>query len=316
MALTYDTLNSFMKNFPDIIRDNVVKNVPLVKWALQHEMGQRDGNKIEVGIRFATPGITAFNGTTDTFTISQTETHTKAVYQWGFYYHTEAIYWRDWQAAKNNKNSIANIAVERGEAMKDGVMTGLEAELFAVYDGTTHTFNGLPDIVSTSDPTNQASGLGGIAVADAPWWKANSVAYDSSAGDLRHFMSSMVRQLSVAPFGKPDLIITTGDIYDKYYDEIASKQGFLGSKIPDYGFDSVIPFQGIPLTWSEHCPSGTMYFLNSKFMHLKIHPDDFIKISPWEKKSTTDPTLVSTVTLSAQMIVSARKALGIITSIS
>jgi hypothetical protein len=315
MALT-DTLNSLMVNVPEAIKNIVTEQVPLAKWALQHKIGRLGGSEIKVPIMYDTPGLTAYNGTTDTYTASRTEVLTQATYTWGMYYHTEAIYKKEWlEAAVGGKNAIANLAKVKSEAMQIGVQKGLETELFATYDGTTHTLNGLPDIVTNTDPTNQASGLGNIAVADLSTWIANVMAYDSANGDLRHHMSSMVRQISNI-VGKPDLIITTGDVFDEYYDEIAAKQGFLGSKIPDYGFTSVIPFQGIPVTWSENCPAGYMYFLNSKAMSLRIHPEDFIKITPWEQKSTTDPTLVSTVSLTMQMVVSARNALGVITGIS
>lgn len=317
MALTYDTLNALMNNFPEVIKSNVVENYPLWKYLTQHKIGQPSGDKIEVYTVYGTPTIHTWDGTA-TLTPSETETSTKAVYDWAYSYVSEKIKYKDWLAAATaGKHAIASLAEEKAKAIERAFGLGLEENLFHAYDGSTYTFNGIPDIVNDSDPTNQSSGLGGITVGDASWWASNKLTYNSANGDLRWHMQKMKRILSVPPFGGPDLIITTGDVIDKYAGEIMDKQGILPTnKAIEWGFKDITPFAGIPVVWSPHCPSGTMYFLNSNYLSLVIHPKDFINITPWKEVSTTDKNLISNATLTAQLVASSRLAMGYITGIS
>lgn len=318
MALI-DTLNAIMNNFPEVIQNNVVENYPLWKYLGQSKIGQASGDEIQVYTIYGTPSLNTWDGTS-TLTASETEISTKAVYNWAYSYIAEKIEYKNFLAAANaGKHVIANLATQKAQAIERGFGLGLESELFSVYDGTNHTFNGIPDIVNSADPTNQASGLGGIAVADASWWAAHTLAYNSANGDLRWHMQKMVRMLSVPPFGMPDLIITTGDVIDKFAGEVMDKQGYMSEsveKAKGFGFPIAFTFDGIPVTWSPNATSGTMYFLNSKFLSLVVHPNDFINISPWKETSTTDKNLISTATLTAQLVTSARQAMGYITGIA
>ena len=316
MALTYNTLNALMNNFPDIIQSNIVENYPLWKYLTQHKIGQTSGSQIQVYTTYGTPSITAWDGHS-TISSATTETSTKAIYSWAHAYISETINYNDWlDAATAGKHAIAGLAKEKAKAIERGFGLGLETHLFHIYDGTSYTFNGIPDIINSADPTNQATGLGGIAVADASWWAANTLAYNST-NTLRWHMQKMLRMLSVPPFGKPDLILTSGDVIDQYGGEIEDKVGILPTnKGLKWGFENIVPFAGIPVVWSPDCTANTMYFLNSKFLSLEVHPNDFIKIRPWEKTSTTNLNLITTATLTAQLIASSRYAMGYITGIS
>lgn len=315
MSLTYNTLNSIMRELEITMADNVIMHNPIVKYLTQSKVGQPDGVYIEARARYATPSLTMWDGDAELASPNTTETQTKARYTWAHGYVHEKISRTNWQAAaQSGERAIAGLAKETSIAMEDGINLGLEEEWFTEYDGSTHTFNSLVDIVKTTDPTNQASGLGGIALADATWWAANTLAYNSANGDLRYHMQRMLR--TCGKIGKPDLIITTEDVINKYEDDIYSKMGILSDTVKAWGFQDLIPFSGVPVYYSPKCTANTMYFLNSNFLELVIHPDDFIKVADWQEKTTTDLNLVSHATLTSQIITSCRRSLGYITGIS
>ena len=316
MSLTYDTLNSITRELAIVTQDNVLTSIPLVKYLTQHKLGQVDGQYIEALTRYAVPNLTVWDGDAD-LVPAETETTTKARYSWAYAYTAQTISRNHWLAAKQKgERAIIGLAKDKMQAMEDGIKLGLDDELFTEYDTPTHTFNSLVDIVKATDPTHQASGLGGIKISEAPWWEANVLAYDDSKGDIRWHMQKMLRLCSRIGT-KPDLIMTTGDIIDLYGDEIYSKEGILSQKSIEWGFPNVIPFAGgIPVTDDDNATSGCMYFLNSNYLSLVVHPDDFFQVSDWRETSTTDLNLIAHITLTAQLITSARRGLGIITGIS
>ena len=316
MPLTYDTLNSITRELAIVTQDNVLTSIPLVKYLTQNKLGQVDGQYIEALTRYAVPNLTVWDGD-DALSPATTETTTKARYSWAYAYTAEVINRKHWLAAKQKgERAIIGLAKDKMQAMEDGIKLGFDKELFTEYDTPTHTFNSLVDIVKATDPTHQAGGLGGIKVDDAAWWKANVLAYNAANGDLRWHMQKMLR-LCGKIGTKPDLIMTTGDIIDKYGGEIYSKEGILSQKSIEWGFPNVIPFAGgIPVTDDDNATARCMYFLNSNILSLVVHPDDFFQVSDWQETSTTDLNLIAHITLTAQLITSARRGLGIITGIS
>jgi len=316
MALTYDTLSSITRELEIATADNVLINTPLLKYLTQNKIGQLEGEYIWTRPRYAVPGLTMWDGVATLNPGPTPEIYTKAKFNWAHGYSSITINRNDWLAAAHKgERAIAGLAKEIQIAKEDGIRKHLEEELFTEYDGTSHTFMGIPDIVKDSNPTNLPTGLGGITVADAPWWVANTLTYNSANGGLRYHMQRMVRTCGKIG-SNPDLIITTEDIINKYEDEIYTKVGILSEKVRNWGFINLIPFQGIPVVFSPYCPAGNMYFLNSKFLSLVIHPDDWLKSSDWKEKSTTDLNLISNTTFTAQLVTSARNSMGVITGIS
>jgi len=319
MSLTYDTINSICRELEVNAADNVINNTPLVKYLRQSKIGQLEGEYIWTRPRYAVPDLTMWNGTDALSSNSDTEIMTKAKYPWAHGYMSETITRNNWLAAANKgERAVAALAKEMMIAMEDGLRDDLETELFTEYDGSSHTFMSIPDIVNKADPTNLSGGLGGIdVVTDTTnaWWQANTLAYNSSNGGLRLHIQRMMRTCSKVG-SKPDLIITTEDIVNQYEDEIYTKLGILSEKVKSWGFTDLIPFQGVPVYYSDDCTSETMYFLNSKYLNLIVHPDDWLKRSDWKETSTTNLNLISNTTFTAQLITSCRISMGYITGIS
>jgi len=164
MALTYDTLDSICRELEVMSADNIINNTPLFKYLTQSKIGQPDGQYIWARPKYAVPSLTMWNGTDALNPASDTEMMTKAKYPWAHGYMAEKITRNNWLAAANKgERAIAALASEVMTGMEEGLRSDLETEFFTEYDGTSHTFMGIPDIIKNADPTNLGSGgLGGL----------------------------------------------------------------------------------------------------------------------------------------------------------
>lgn len=155
-------------------------------------------------------------------------------------------------------------------------------------DGTGNSsknLTGLEAMVSDSGT------YGGINSTTYTWWKAGVESTSEALGLPK--MRTAFNTASLGGKDTPDLIVTTQTLYEKYEAQLTSvsASNVAGSmsfrsegtkKLGDAGFQ-VLEFKGTPIVWDEYCPSGTMYFLNTRHMKLVAHKDanfdtgDFIK---------------------------------------
>jgi hypothetical protein len=137
---------------------------------------------------------------------------------------------------------------------------------------------------------------GGINSAVHTWWAAGTETNSEALGltDMRAAYNSA----SVGGRDVPTLIVTTQTLYEQYealFTNVAisgggtsfSTQSEGRKQIADGGF-STLEFKGVPIVWDEQCPSGTMYFLNSKHMKLVVHKDANFKTSDFIKPENQD----------------------------
>jgi hypothetical protein len=76
--------------------------------------------------------------------------------------------------------------------------------------------------------------------------------------------------------------MTTDALYDIYWSLLQPQQRFQDSKTASAGFDSLM-FNSTPVISDSHCPSGDMYFLNEKYLHLYYHPSQNMAFEPFLK---------------------------------
>ncbi len=320
MALAIDTLNSVIKAKP--ITDGFVSQVytqsPFLDFMRKGKaFVSRRVHDIRATLLYNQPNtFGAWSGSGTISLPSDYEALTEAVYNWGFYVGKDLITYKQWQTQEKTEDAILDFAQMRLTNLANSISKAMEANLFAEYDGSNHTVFGIPDIVSTTDPTNYAAGLGNIKVADLSLWKTQTATY-SSTDSLAEQMYSMLLDIKDAG-GDTKIIITDKDALMKYAKENYDKSGFLvQDRIPmSLGFKSGSSFQGIPIVMSDNVASGTMYFLDTDYLKLVVHPDANFKSTGWKQVAVNDLDLVNLTTLTYALICSKRNAQGVITGIS
>jgi hypothetical protein len=124
--------------------------------------------------------------------------------------------------------------------------------------------------------TNTATYAGIERLTDATWWKAKYTALSDYIS--LSAMQSMFGDLTDGQ-EKPDLIVTTQDIWDDLWELITPIQRETSEKLSvNYGY-TMINFNGCPVVVDAQCPSGEMYFLNTS--HIKLYPLDGYENVRW-----------------------------------
>jgi len=162
---------------------------------------------------------------------------------------------------------------------------------------------------------------GGISSSAQTWWKANSDANSEALGLAK--MRSMVNSSSVGGKNPPTLIVTTQALFEAYealFTNVAISGGgshfsteASGKKqMADGGFES-LSFKGIPIVWDEQCPTGTMYFLNSKHMKLVMHKDANFKTTDFVKPENQDAR-VAQILVMGNLTCNRRKSFAVLSA--
>jgi hypothetical protein len=155
-------------------------------------------------------------------------------------------------------------------SLKEVLTTGLFS------DGTG---NGSKNLTGLEAMVLNSGTYGGIASTSTnTWWRAGVESTSEALGLPK--MRTAFNGASVGGQDTPDIIVTTQTLYESY-ETLFTVTGANTNwrtetsgmkKVADGGIQA-LQFKGVPIVWDEQCPSGTMYFLNSKHMKVVNHKD-------------------------------------------
>jgi len=122
---------------------------------------------------------------------------------------------------------------------------------------TSYESNGLGNLVSATGT------FAGIAQSSEPTWAAAEI--DASANLSRAQMQRAYRQTRQYG-GKPDLIITSLNHQEDYYNLLQSQVRFSGDSNLASGTVDGPLFNNLPVIADPDCPTGVMYFLSKRHL--------------------------------------------------
>src|SRR5690606_23229516 len=133
---------------------------------------------------------------------------------------------------------------------------------------------------AVDDGTN-VDEYGGIKRSENPWWKSQY--YDAQGNPLTINMVSRMITRCTDGTERPDLIVTTEDLWDRLWDLFHDKQEYGAQRVADTGFDA-IRVRGIDIIFDRYCPENSMWFFNTKHIKLRPHVEyRNFKDSGWKK---------------------------------
>lgn len=171
------------------------------------------------------------------------------------------------------------VANEFGKALfNDGsdpkALTGLRA---AVDDGTTvPVYGGIT--------RNSTVGTPGYAIRG----NVNTAGTTFSLAAMNTAM-----QLGTIGAEKVDMILTTQTLWNKWWERAQPAQRFNATAINapvNIGFPQ-IEMNGAGIFVDSHCPDGTVWFLNTKYLKLVAHTQRFFSFTDWMYPTNTDSAL-------------------------
>ena len=140
-------------------------------------------------------------------------------------------------------------------------------------DGSTSkSMVGLGAVIAVTDPSPGA--LGGVAVADADWWKARVFDITTGGGQLT---LDKIRTCLITVSGgrarwEPDLMIAGMDVYGvilKRFDEAKLVQ-YSDPDLAQIGYKRNVIVHGVPVVLDANAPANTLLILNTNYLDFYV----------------------------------------------
>lgn len=246
-------------------------NVITMRFLSGGKMQSWRGETLDKTIKISSAGNGGSFSGMDKFNTNATDTHVRAYFDPRGYEQPVVIpgIEADVNAVSNRSvELVANAIEEAANEMADGIGTILYG------DGTGNSNKNFLGLAAAIDDGGEVATYGGLARATYTTWKANET--DVGGALTLDAMATMYDSCR-AGSDKPSLILTTESIWSDYE---ALAQPFVGINLDGYkkltangvsnvngelGFD-MLTYRGVPVVADEKATSGTMWFINEKYL--------------------------------------------------
>jgi hypothetical protein len=301
----FDTLlSTTLHKYQKRLTDNIFTARPLTKWLTDKgRMRMDDG-----GVKIIEPLIHAQNSTVGTYsgydTISLTPQTgiTAAEFDWKQLAGSIAINGLE-EAQNSGESRVLNLLEAKIMQLEESLQEKLNTMFFA--NGTANSgkdWMGLEGIVLAT------GSVGNISQATDAWWASKVTAL---GGALT--LAAMTTSYNNVSVGNdiPDGVFTTQTLFEKYEGLLAPNLRYTDTDLAKAGFNNLM-FKTCPVQFDVHCPSGVMYFLNSKYLTVVGHKDRWFEQTDFVRPENMDARY-ALVTAYGNLTVRNRSRLGKIT---
>jgi len=186
-------------------------------------------------------------------------------------------------AMNDSANSVVQIVSHETELAVDSLRDLMAAHSYG--DGTGNDGKDIVGMAAITGQTNTYAGVNRAATdRDYTFWRAKShtAAKAVSLDRLMNLINSVKGSSSGEPskVGVVDLISMPQNLYESCHDLILPHARVKGTGVGDLGFSS-LAYAGTELVWEQYVPAGTIYFLSTKYMGLRVMPGRDFKMSEW-----------------------------------
>lgn len=275
MALPADNIaTTTLQNIRREIADNIfLRNGTAAYFLMQGRVELTDGGKrIDEPLNYAVNSTVQSYSGYDLLDVSPTEEFTTAMFNWKQFAGSVSISGLE-ELENSGPPAIFNL-------IRQKVMV-LEESLTQHLDGMIHNpitakgpkdFLGFDEIIEDDDLTPSGV-LGGIDRNVYTWWR-NKVqeAGGVTPGTLTNLYSSMSKMYNECSKGIsfPDLLVSPYREQEAFEDQNAGKQRLTNEKMMALGYSNFM-FKGATWLTNESCIANRIYFLNTRYLRLKIH---------------------------------------------
>lgn len=259
-------LSTTLANYRDQLTDNIFTARPLT-YHLQDKGRIRmlnGGTKIVEPLIYGQNSTVASYSGYETISLTAQEGISAAEYDWKQYAASIAISGIE-EAKNNGEQEIINLLEAKIMQAEESMREGFNQMFFG--DGTGNSgknWNGLGNLIESG---NTVGGINSATGQGNDWWRSYE---ENTAGALTTAqMATAYNSVSVGN-DHPDLILTTQTLYEKYESSLIAQLRYTDNKMADAGFQNLL-FKAAPVTYDVHCPTGNMFFINSKYLTLVGH---------------------------------------------
>lgn len=272
-----DVVSTTIRNIRPKVVDNFFRSKALfVRLMEKNKILLDGGRQIQQPVLYDAPPGGAY-GRGDDLNIDQKNILTSFIFDWTRYYSAVTIDGLD-ELQNAGVQKIIDLAEIRMNAARMKIENDLGTDIFS--DGTGYAGKAIAGLRLAIDDGTTYGTYGGLArTAGAA---QGTVAYAAS-GNINTTAATFTPDIATTAMGlatvgseRPDLIVTTQTLWDRFHDRLQTQQRFPSTGTP--GSQSMIAAGFPSFSWSgaevvvdNQCPAGSMYFLNTKYISLYVH---------------------------------------------
>lgn len=283
--LLTSTLENFLEKQP---QDAIFEDMVLYGWlnakgrVKRREVG---GTKLIVPLMYGkSTAVGSYRGY-DELDVSPQEGFTNAEYTWKQYYGTISISGEEEQI-NAGESAMFNMLDAKWEQLRMSMRDLMNEDFYG--DGTG---NNSKDVLGLAILVDSAGTVGNILRSSNSWWAAQETAV---GGPLAiHGSGGMLRMYNDCALGRskmtPDAIVTTQEVYEAYEEMLGPQLRYTTTGEGNAVFSNDnLKFRKAPMFWDEECPTGLMYFLQSRVMSLIVREGRDFSNTPFKIPANQD----------------------------
>jgi len=274
MALSYDQISAItQKKFIPKLVDNIFDSDPLLKRAKEKGWYETidGGTSVIYPLNYAQATAEGWFQGAETLSNTDNDVITGAEYNWKQRYVSIVVTRRD-ELINSGDAQIVDF-------VKSKVQIAEKTMADKLCDGLYNAGTDSKAIAGLRSIVDNANTVGGIDQSAYSWWQSQE---DSSTTTLTiAALQTMHTALSINNEG-PTVILATRANYNRLYALLQPQQRFTSGDKADAGFSSLM-FNGVPFIAGSKVPSGHIFMLNEKYLHLAAHKDEDMRFSKFQE---------------------------------
>jgi hypothetical protein len=273
--------------------DNVFTGNPLAARLLQRDNVKVDGGKdIRQRIIYGKKGGGSYSGL-DPLDNTNPETRTELVFNWKQLYVPIMLSGLDMM--KNaGTHQISDLVQDEMDEAEIRAADIVGEQIYG--DGTGNLGKDLTGLRAVCDDGTLITTYGGItrsSTANTPGLAASCPNITTTGIAFSLAAMQVLASSATVGYESVDMIITTKALYSKWWERAQPSQRFNSTdanRPVNIGF-SQISMDGAAVVVDEHCPSGHVYFLNTKYLKFCIHPERVFTPTGWKYPVNQDSAI-------------------------
>ncbi len=278
---TLDTLyTSTWQSVKKQVTDTIFTATPFFYEMYKGENIEREdgGRFIEEPLMYGKNSTIAWISKGGTISIADVDPLTSTIWNWRNLAGSVVRMWAD-DMANSGVHKKVDMMNAKIENLRLSLIDTLETNLFTAQSGDA--ISGLPDIVESNVPASQSKSPGGLSKSTYDWWRNQCfVSTGSFAAYGKSDMRTMYNNCSIGN-DHPNLILTEQTVFEFYEAEAEDIQRINDSAAANLGFQT-FKYKGANMYFSPQCATGDMYFLNLKYLKLKLDSKADFDMTEWK----------------------------------
>jgi hypothetical protein len=178
------------------------------------------------------------------------------------------------EAKNRGPEAIIKLLQAKIMQAEESIKESMNDMLFS--DGTG---NGGKDLNGLANIIDATGTVGGIDASSNSWWASYE---ENTATALTQDQMATAYNTASRGNDHPDLIITTQTLFEKYEKLLTPNVRYQDTNKANLGFQNLM-FKQTPVVFDVSCPTGNMFFINSKYLKLVGMADHWFETTEFQK---------------------------------